>query len=135
VFCRPRLEKQEKVLRVILQKTQSRRQGTECYGAIPPRSSCLQDQHPKLIVKSLVAKGIDLSWVLALPSLVAWPSFCALVAKFVKKCSHGFRAILVGKCHICIHKEVSKVWLQKELIMVGFWLSKVWSHGLVFVPW
>jgi len=38
------LEKQEKVLRVILQKTKSRRQGRECYEAIPPRSSCRQDQ-------------------------------------------------------------------------------------------
>jgi len=44
VFCRSRLEHQEKVMRVILQKTQSRRQGRECYEAIPPRSSCRQDQ-------------------------------------------------------------------------------------------
>ena len=44
VFCRSRLEIQEKVLRVILQKTQSRRRGRECYEAIPPRSSCRQDQ-------------------------------------------------------------------------------------------
>jgi len=36
-------------------------------------------------MKSLVAKGIDLGWVLASPSLVAWPSFCALVKKLVKK--------------------------------------------------
>jgi len=36
-------------------------------------------------VKSLVAKGIDLGWVFAYPSFVAWPSFCALVAKLVKK--------------------------------------------------
>ena len=43
VFCRSRLEYQEKVLRVILQKTQSRIQGRECYEAIPPRSSCRQD--------------------------------------------------------------------------------------------
>ena len=44
VFCRSHLEIQEKVLRVILQKTQSRRQGRECCGAIPPGSSCRQDQ-------------------------------------------------------------------------------------------
>jgi len=31
--------------------------------------------------------------------------------------------------------EVSKVWLQKELILVGFLLSQVWSLGLNFVPW
>ena len=48
MFCRPRWEKQEKVLRVILQKTQSRRQGRECYEAIPPRSSCRQDQQPTM---------------------------------------------------------------------------------------
>jgi len=30
---------------------------------------------------------------------------------------------------------VSKVWLQKELILVGFLLSQVWSLGLVFVSW
>ena len=44
VFCRSRSEIQEKVLRVILQKTQSRRRDRECYKAIPPRSSCRQDQ-------------------------------------------------------------------------------------------
>ena len=92
----------------------------------------------------MVIKGIDLGWVLALPSLVAWPSFCPLVAKFVKMWSRGFGAILVGNCHKCIQNEVSKFWLQKELICVGFWLTQVgwndffclgskigkkWSHG------
>ena len=43
VFCRSRLEILEKVLRVILQITQSRRRGTESYEAIPPCSSCRQD--------------------------------------------------------------------------------------------
>ncbi len=35
----------------------------------------LSQMHRKCIVKSLVAKGIDLGWDLAYPSLVAWPSF------------------------------------------------------------
>ena len=58
-------------------------------------------------------------------------AFCALVAKFVKKWSHGFWAILLGNCHKCIQNEVSKVWLQKELILVGFWLSQVRWIGLL----
>ena len=48
--------------------------------------------------------------------------FCALVAKLVNKWSDGFSAILMGICHKCIKNEVWKVWLQKELILVGFWL-------------
>ena len=52
-------------------------------------------------------------------------AFCALVAKLVKKWSHGFWAILVGNSHKCIQNEVSKLWLQNELILVGFWLSQV----------
>ena len=44
MFRRSRLEIQEKVLRVILQRTQSRRRDRECYKAIPPRSSFRQDQ-------------------------------------------------------------------------------------------
>jgi len=94
----------------------------------------LSQIHAKWGVNSLVAKGIDLGLVLALPSLVAWPSFCALVSKFVKKWRHSFWAILLGNCHKCIQNEVSKVWLQRELILVGFWLIYVWSLGLVFVP-
>ena len=57
------------------------------------------------------------------------------VAKLVNKWSHGFRAILVGNCHKCIQNEVSKVWLQKQSILVRFWLGQVWSFVLVFVPW
>ena len=52
-------------------------------------------------------------------------AFFALVAKLVNKWSYGFCAILVGNCHKCIKYEVWKVWLQKELILVGFWLSQV----------
>jgi len=37
----------------------------------------------------------------------------------------------VGNCHKCIHYEVSKVWLQKEWIFVGFWLSQVRWIGIV----
>ena len=55
-------------------------------------------------------------------------SFFAFVAKLVNKWSYGFCAILVGNCHKCIKNEVWKVWLRKELILVGFWLSQVrWS--------
>ena len=90
--------------------------------------------------------GCKLNWSLldfGLPKLDGL-AFCALVAELVKKCSHGFWAILVGNSHKCIQNEVSKVWLQKELIFVGFWLSqfgglafcalieklvKKWSHG------
>ena len=66
-------------------------------------------------------------------SQVRWISFFALVAKLVKKWSDGFCAILVGNIHKCIKNEVWKVWLQKELILVGFGLAKF--GGLVFLPW
>jgi len=58
-------------------------------------------------------------------------AFCVLVAKLVKKWSHGFWAIMVGNCHKCIQNEVSKVWLQKELILVPFWLSQVGWIGFL----
>jgi len=61
-------------------------------------------------------------------------AFCDLVAKLVKNSSRGFLAILMGNCHKCIQNVVWKVWLQKELILVGFLLSHVWWLGLVFVP-
>jgi len=51
--------------------------------------------------------------------------FFALVAKLVNKWSYGFCALLVGNCQKCIKNEVWKVWLQTELILVGFWLSQV----------
>jgi len=47
-------------------------------------------------------------------------AFFALVAKLVNKWSYGFCAILVGNCHKCIKNEVWKVWLRKELILVGW---------------
>ena len=50
---------------------------------------------------------------------------CALVGKLLKKGSRAFGAILEGNCHKCIQNKVSKVWLQKELILVGFWFSQV----------
>ena len=56
-------------------------------------------------------------------------AFFALVSKLVNKWSHGFCAILVGNCHKWIQNEVSKVWLLKELILVGFWLSQVGYIG------
>ena len=56
-------------------------------------------------------------------------AFFAFVAKMVNKWSYGFCAILVGNCHKCIKNEVWKVWLQEELILVGFWLSQVRGIG------
>ena len=93
----------------------------------------LSQMHPKWGVKILAAKGIDLGWVLAKPSFVAWPSFCALVAKLVKKWSHGFWAMLVAKCHKCMQNELWKDWLQKDLIFVGFWLSLVEWIGFLYL--
>ena len=81
--------------------------------------------HPKCGLKSLVTKGIDVGWVLALAKLGGL-AFCALVAKLVKNWSHGVWAILVGKCHNCMQNEVWNVWLHKDFILVGFWLSQVW---------
>ena len=54
----------------------------------------------------------------------------ALVAKLVNKWSYGFCAILVGNCYKCIKNDLCKVWLQKELILVGFGLAKF--GGLAF---
>ena len=60
--------------------------------------------------------------------------FCALVAKLVKKWSHSFWAILVGNSDKCMQNEVWKVWLQKEFILVVFWLSQVvWIGFLCLV--
>ena len=52
-------------------------------------------------------------------------AFCALLAKLLKKWNHGLWAILVENCHKCIQNKVSNVWLRKEMIFVGFWLSQV----------
>jgi len=52
-------------------------------------------------------------------------AFFALVTKLVNKWSYGFCAILMVNFHKCIKNEGWKVWLQKELILVGFWLSQV----------
>jgi len=147
----------------------------------------LSQMHQKWGVKSLVAKGNDLGWVLALPSSTDWVflpwsqnwwisevtvfvqsrwgiitnaskmrcekfgckrnwswlgfgfakvgglGFFALVAKLVNKWSYGFCAILVGNCHKRIKSEVWKVWLQKEMILVGFWLCEVRRIG--FFAW
>ena len=58
-------------------------------------------------------------------SQVHWIGFFSLVAKLVNKWSYGFCAILVGNCHKCIKSVVRNVWLEKELILLGFWLSQV----------
>ena len=54
-----------------------------------------------------------------------WLAFFPLVAKLVNKWRYDFCAILVGNCHKCIKNDMWKVWLRKELILVGFWLSQV----------
>ena len=92
----------------------------------------LSQMHPKWGVKSLVAKGIDLGWVFGLAKLGGL-TFCALVAKLVKKWTHGFWAILAGNCDNCMPNEVWKNLLQKELILVGFCLRQVgWIDFLCF---
>ena len=40
----------------------------------------------------------------------------------------------MGNSHKGIQNEVSKVWLQKELILVGFWLSQVGWIGFLCLP-
>jgi len=52
-------------------------------------------------------------------------AFFALVAQLVNKWGYRLCAIVVVNCHKCIKNEVWKVCLQKELILVGFWLSQV----------
>ena len=39
----------------------------------------------------------------------------------------------MGNSHKCIQNDVSKVWLQKELILVGFWLRQVGCIGFLFL--
>ena len=73
------------------------------------------------------------SWLGFAVAMFGGLAFLALVAKLVNKCSNGFCAILVGNGHRWIKNEVWKVWLQKELILVGFWLSQVRWIG-VFLP-
>jgi len=58
VCCRSRLEHQEQVLRVTLQRTQSRRRDRERYKAIPPLSSCRQDQQFSTFLKTPKYKTI-----------------------------------------------------------------------------
>jgi len=51
--------------------------------------------------------------------------FSYLGSKIGKEVKLWICAILVGNCHKCIKNEVWNVWLQKEMILVGFWLSQV----------
>jgi len=88
---------------------------------------CLALGQLKMIPKNVknhsnCASGITSGFALA---MLGGFTFCALVAKFVKKWSHGFGAILVGNCHKCMQNEVWKVFLQKEFILVGFSLTHV----------
>ena len=80
---------------------------------------CIENEEWKVwLQKELILVGF---WL----SQVRWIGFFALVAKLVNNRSYGFCAIFLGNCHKCIKNEVWKVWLQKELILVGFWLSQV----------
>jgi len=65
-------------------------------------------------------------------SQVRWIGFFALATKLVNKWNYCFSPILQGNCHKCIKNEVWKVWLQKELILVGFWLRHVRWIGFFF---
>ena len=90
---------------------------------------CIQNEVSKVYLqKVLILVGF---WL----SQVGWIRFLCFGSKIGENLKSCFWAILVGNCHKCIQNEVLKVWLQKELILVGFWLSQVWSLGLVFVPW
>ena len=86
---------------------------------------CLKNKVWKVLLrKELILVGF---WL----SQVGWINvFFALVGYLVNKWSYGFCAILVGNCHKCIKNEVWKVWLQKEFILVGFWLTMF--GGLAF---
>jgi len=61
--------------------------------------------------------------------------FLGLASKIDEKVKSWFFSNLGGELSQIYENEVLKVWLQNELILVGFWLSQVWSFGLVFVPW
>ena len=85
---------------------------------------CIKNEVWKVwLQKELILVGFGLSQD-------RWIGLFALVAKLVNTWSYGYCAILVGNCHKCIKNEVWKVWLQKELILVGFWLSQVLWIGL-----
>ena len=99
---------------------------------------CIENDMSKVwLQKELILVGFGLA-------KLGGMGFCALLAKLVKKWSHGFWAILVGNCHKCIQNEVWKDWLQKAWIWLGFgWamlgglafcalvdkLVNKWSHG------
>ena len=65
------------------------------------------------------------SWLSAGLAKFGGLPFFALVAKLVNRWSYGFCRIAVGNCHKCIKSKVWKLWLQKELNLVGFWLNQV----------
>jgi len=79
---------------------------------------CIQNEVSKVFCKR------NWSWLGFGWTKLGGLAFYALLAKLVNKWSYGFWQILVGNCHKCIN-EVWKVWLQKELILVGFWFR----HG------
>ena len=87
--------------------------------------NCMQNEVWKVWLQK------ELNLVRFLRSQVGRIGLFELVVKLVKKWSHGFWAILMGNCHKCIQNEVSKVWSQKELILVGFWLSQVGWIGFL----
>jgi len=68
-------------------------------------------------------------------SQVGWIGILCLGSNIGEKVKSWFLSNLGVEFSKCIQNEVSKVWLQKKLILVGFWLSQVLSLGLVFVPW
>jgi len=56
-------------------------------------------------------------------------------SKIGDKVKSWFSSNLGGELAEMHRNELSKVWLQKELILVGFLLSQVLTLCLVFVPW
>ena len=98
-----------------------------CYGfsAILVRNchNCIKNEVWKVwFQKELILVGFRLAKFGGL-------AFFSLVAISVNRWSYGFCAIFVGNYHKCIKNEVWNVWLQKELILVGFWLIQVRCIG------
>ena len=97
-----------------------------CAILVGNRHKCIENEVSKVwLQKVLILVGFGLTMFGGL-------TFFAMVAKLVNKWSYGFSAILVGNCHKCIKNEVWKVWLQKELILVRFWVSQVRWIGFFF---
>jgi len=90
---------------VIPQKTQSRRRGRERHEAIPPRSSCRQDQGESVVVEKSFAE----LWTLkTLPStqFTTWRVLCNAIASKDNVLRCGIPLVCV-RCPLCGVEEES----------------------------